>query len=179
VKLPPLIGITFGGKRFHMGRRLDHEQLVRRGLVLHEGRRYAAALPWFDRALAVTPPCPVAQYNRANTLHMLDRDREAEPILRGLIAVSAAELRRRCAAADVRSLQLDAHYLLFLVLLDGQGFSAEAFELAGEHLRLRRRGLRSNWPAREVRADVAAKRREWAEPPHHPQLRTGRAQRSS
>ena len=152
-----------------MGRRLDHEALVQRGLDLHEVQRYAAPLPWFDRALAVAPACPVAQYNRANTLHMLDRDREAEPILRELIAPGLAELRRRCAIADdLPSLQLDAHYLLFLVLLDGRGFSAEAFRLAEEHLRLRRRGLRSKWPAREVRADVAARRREWAKPANQP-----------
>ena len=149
-----------------VGRRLDHEALVDRGLDLHEARRYAAALPWFDRALAVAPGCPIAEYNRANTLHMLGRDREAEPILRALIAASPDELRRRCATADdLRSVQLDAHYLLFLVLLDGRGFSAEAFGLAEEHLRRRRRGLRSLWPAREVRADVAARRREWASRP--------------
>ena len=135
---------------------------MQRGLDLHEARRYAAALPWFERALAVAPGCPVAQYNRANTLHMLGRNGEAEPILRGLIAASPDQLRWRCATSEPRSLQLDAHYLLFRVLLDERGFSAEAFELAEEHLRRRRRGLRSNWPAREVRADVAAMRREWA-----------------
>jgi tetratricopeptide (TPR) repeat protein len=163
-----------------MGRRLDHEALVQRGLDLHEARRYAAALPWFDRALELSPACPVAQYNRANTLHMLHRDREAEPILRGLIAVSLAELRRRCAlAGDLRSLQLDAHYLLFQVLLYGRGFSAEAFRLAEKHLRLRRRGLRSNWPVRAVRADLAARRREWAKPPDQTLQRTRRASRSS
>ena len=145
-----------------MGRRLDHEALVQCGLDLHEARKYAAALPWFERALALAPDCPVAQYNRANTLHMLDRNREAEPILRELIAASPAQLRRRCATGDSRSLQLDAHYLLFLVLLGGRGFSAEPFGLAEEHLRRRRRGLRSVWPVRKVRADVAAMRWKWA-----------------
>lgn len=143
-----------------MGRRLDHEALVQRGLDLHEARRYAAALPWFDRALAVAPTCPVAQYNRANTLHMLDRDEEAEPILRRLIQVSPEHLRRRCSACDPRSLQLDAHWLLFLVLRSSRGISAEALALAEEHLSLRRRGLRSNWPIREVRAEIAAMRGE-------------------
>lgn len=51
-----------------MRRRLDHEALVQRGLDLHEARRYAAALPWFDRALAAAPGCPVAEYNWANAL---------------------------------------------------------------------------------------------------------------
>jgi tetratricopeptide (TPR) repeat protein len=148
-----------------MARRLNHEALVQRGLTLHERRSYAAALLWFERALAIAPGCAVAQYNMANTLHMLGRDRDAEPILRRLIAVTSAELRRWCATADdLRSLQLDARYLLFSVLLYGRGFSAEAFKLAEEHLRLRRRGLRSLWPVREVRAEIAARRREWATP---------------
>ncbi len=137
-----------------MARRLDHERLVERGLDLHEARRYAAALPWFERALAVAPACPVAQYNRANTLHMLGRDGEAEPILRELVAATLAELRRRCATADARSLQLDAHYLLSLVLLEAGKSAAEALGQAEEHLRRRRRGLQSNFPVREVRAHV-------------------------
>ena len=146
-----------------MGRPLDHEALVDRGLALHEARKYAAALSYFDRALAVAPRCPVAEYNRANPLHMLGRDAEAEPMLRELIGVAPAQLRRRCHAVEPRGLQLDAHYLLFQVLLDSRGFSAEAFGLAEEHLRRRRRGLRSIWSLREVRADVAAMRRAWAE----------------
>ena len=142
-----------------MARGLDHEALVQRGLDLHEARRYALALRWFERALAVAPKCPVAGYNRANTLHMLDRDGEAEPILRELIGASPAELRRQCASADARGLQLDAHYLLAQVLRGGRGVPSEVLALAEEHLRRRRRGLRSVWSAREVRADVAAMRR--------------------
>ena len=63
--------------------------------------------------------------------------------------------------ARPRSLRLDALYLLFLVLIHGQGLSSEAFGYAAEHLRLRRRGVHSVWSAREVRASVAAFRREW------------------
>ncbi|HEX8914382.1 MAG TPA: tetratricopeptide repeat protein [Humisphaera sp.] len=148
-----------------MARKPDHDSLIRRGLALHEARRYSAALPYFDRALTVAPACPVAAYNRANALHMLDRDREAEPILRGLLAVAPSELHRRCPTSDPRSLQMDACCLLFWVLLHGRGFSAEAFRFADEHLRRRRRGLRSAWSAREVREDVAAMRTEWNHSP--------------
>jgi tetratricopeptide (TPR) repeat protein len=140
---------------------VDHDALICRGLELHEARRYAAALPWFDRALRAAPGCPVAVYNRANALHMLGRDREAEPLLRELIAADPDELARRCPRAWPRSLQLDAHFLLFSVILYGRGFCAEAFRYAEEHLRRRRRGLYSVWSAREVRADVAALLREW------------------
>jgi tetratricopeptide (TPR) repeat protein len=67
-------------------------QLTLQGLELHEARRYAAALPCFERALRLSPNCPIAVYNRANTLYMLERDAEAEPLLRGLIAASEEEL---------------------------------------------------------------------------------------
>ncbi len=80
-------------------RMADHDALIRHGADLHEARRYAAALPWFERALHIAPQCPVAIYNRANTLHMLDRDQEAEPLLRGLIRATPEELRAGCAAS--------------------------------------------------------------------------------
>jgi hypothetical protein len=57
-----------------MGRRpADHFMLVRRGLELHEARRYGRALPHFERACALAPRCATAKYNLANTLHMLGK----------------------------------------------------------------------------------------------------------
>jgi tetratricopeptide (TPR) repeat protein len=163
-----------------MGRRLDHESLISRGLELHEARRYTAALPYFERALRLDPDCLVAVYNRANTLHMLGRDEEAYPLLRGLIEVSPEELRRRCPAGDPRGLQLDAYMLLFWVVLHGRGFCAEAFAYAAEHLRRRCRGVHSVWSAREVRADIAAMHREWQQAaPNQPLHLTAPASRPS
>ena len=49
----------------------DHGELVKRGLALHEARRYSDALPLFEEALAACPRCPSAIYNRANTSYML------------------------------------------------------------------------------------------------------------
>jgi tetratricopeptide (TPR) repeat protein len=152
-------------RRAVKNRNLDHDALIRRGLELHEARKYSAALPWFERALLVAPKCPAAMYNRANTLHMLDRDSEAEPLLRSLIQATPEELREGCPASQPRSLQLDAHFLLSQVLLYGRGFSDEAFALATKHLRMRRRGLHSVWTAREVRRRIAELRREWEDLP--------------
>src|SRR5437899_2663920 len=96
-----------------MRRRLDHEALVKAGLKLHEARRYTRALRYFEKALPVAPECPVAAYNRANTMHMLGRDAEAYLLLRELISVAPVELERRCPHSRPQSLQLDAHLLLF------------------------------------------------------------------
>ncbi len=141
----------------------DHEALIERGLALHEARRYAAALPYFDRALAAAPGCAVAIYNRANTLHMLGREAEAYLLLQDLIAVGPEELRQRCPCVGPRSLQLDTYFLLFWVVLYHRGFCPEAFAYAEEHLRRRRRGLASKWTVREVRAEVAAMRKQYRE----------------
>src|SRR5437867_1033835 len=136
-----------------MKRHKDHQAMVKAGLKLHEARHYARALPLFEDASRLAPDCPVAAYNRANTMHMLGRDAEAYPILRELISVSPAELERRCMNTQPLSLQLDAHFLLFWVVLGIRGLCTEAFEYATEHLRRRRRGLQSVWSIREVRAD--------------------------
>jgi tetratricopeptide (TPR) repeat protein len=146
-----------------MHRHRKHERFILRGHKLHEARRYAEALPYFDRALRIVPECPLAVYNRANTLHMLARDREAYPLLRGLIGVEAKELQKRCPVSRPRSLQLDAYQLLFWVVLYGKGYCDEAFRYGAEHLRRRKRGIQSVWTAREVRADIAAMRRKWRE----------------
>jgi len=145
-----------------MKQQLDHEVMVKAGLKLHEARQYSRALQYFNKASRLAPDCPVAAYNRANTMHMLGRDAEAYQILRELISVSPDELERRCQDAHPISLQLDAYFLLFLVGLDYRGFCDEAFDYAAEHLRRRRRGLQSVWSIQEVRSHITAMTQEWA-----------------
>jgi tetratricopeptide (TPR) repeat protein len=137
----------------------DHTALIKRGLKLHEARRYSAALPYFDRALKHAPDCPVAAFNRANTLHMLGRNKIAYPILRELVGVKPEELRRRCPDSSPRSLQLDTLMLLFFVVSDVKGACAEAIAYGTQHLRRRRRGVQSVWSSRQVRAEIEAVRR--------------------
>jgi tetratricopeptide (TPR) repeat protein len=138
----------------------DHKALIKRGLALHEARRYAAALPYFDRALQHAPDCPVAVFNRANTLHMMGRDKTAYPLLRELVDVAPEELRRRFADSNPRSLHLDTYMLLFFVVSDLRGACDEALAYGAQHLRRRRRGVQSVWSARQVRAEIAAARRK-------------------
>jgi|GEM_PF-5234283 len=144
-------------------RRCEHDclPLIDRGLKLHDRERFAAALTCFERALSVSPECPFAMYDRANTLHSMGRDNEAEQPLRDLISATANELSHRCASTSFRSVQIDAHFLLFRVLLYGRGFSKEAFAFAEKHLSMRRRGVRSVWSMREVRANISAMRQVW------------------
>ncbi len=146
-----------------MNSTVKHHRLIAQGARLHEARRYSAALSYFERALKIAPKCSLALYNRANTLHMLDRDEEAYPLLQSLVRSSDEDLRQGCPIIRPRSLRLDAFQLLFWVVLHGRGYCAEAFRYAREHARRRTRGLHSVWTAREVRADVARMRQQWNE----------------
>lgn len=129
-----------------------HSELIRRGLRWHERRRYERALPLFAEALEQFPTCPNARYNLANTLHMLDRDREARAILQDLIASSDREMLEGCddLAGSPRSLRLDARFLLFLVTLHADGDWRRAVPHLRRHLRNRSRGVRSLWSKAEV-----------------------------
>ena len=144
-------------------RRCEHDclPLIDRGMNLNDSGRFAAGLACFERALRISPGCPFGMYDRANTLHTLGRDDEAEDLLWDLIHATPEEMSQHCAATSFRSVQIDALFLLFRVMLYGRGFSVEAFAFAEKHLSLRRRGVRSVWSMREIRANVAAMRRAW------------------
>ncbi len=135
--------------------------LIDRGLELHDRERFADALSCFRLALRASPRCPFAIYDLANSLHSMGRDHEAEKLLRDLIRTTRQQLSQHCAATSFRSMQVDAYFLLFRVLLYGRGFSNEAFTFAQKHLSLRRRGVRSVWTIQEIRANIAAMRRAW------------------
>jgi tetratricopeptide (TPR) repeat protein len=142
----------------------DHFKLVSEGLNFHEARAYAKALPYFERACAAAPTCPTARYNRANTLHMLGRDRKALSVLLPILAASVDKLRDGCPDCGPQSLKTDAFFLLSHICRSrGQpGDLKLAVGLAETHLRDRRRGVRSVWTARHVRAELAAMRKELA-----------------
>ena len=132
----------------------DHFTLVRRGLELHEARKYAQALPYFERACGLAPRCATAGYNRANTLHMLGKAEEAYHLLRKIVEASLDDLREGCPQCGPRGLQSDAYFLLSLVVQHWRGDCEEALRYAGEHLKRRKRGLYSLWTINEVRAKL-------------------------
>jgi len=135
---------------------MDHYELIKRGLDLHESRDYQKALACFVRAYDACPSCPVVTYNLANTFHMLGRDAASEILLLRLVAANDDLLTAGCPDdfGTVRSLKLDAYFLLFHVTLALTGSWSKAHRYARMHLRRRQRGVRSLWPKRKVLAEI-------------------------
>ena len=138
-----------------MGRQpADHFTLVRRGLELHEARKYRQAFRYFERASALAPECPTVTYNLANTLHMLGSDDESYRLLRSIIEASLGELREACPECGPRGLQSDALFLMAIVVQHSRGDCVEALAYALQHLNRRHRGVSSLFTIRDVRARI-------------------------
>ncbi len=131
---------------------MDHFTLIEKGLELHESFKYSKALPFFAKALKSHPKCPACIYNYANTLHMLDRDKEAKALLEELIETDDQSLIEGCPDSNEQpeGFRLDAFFLMYYVVLSISGSFAEALPYAEEHLKRRRRGLKSVWTKRQV-----------------------------
>jgi tetratricopeptide (TPR) repeat protein len=129
-------------------------------LHFHE-RRYAEALPWFEKALALDPAWPEALGHVVDTLSFLGRDEEAVTIARGWVerapgtasrialATALVKVGRREEAVEVarRTVAEDPEMTTFLA---GKLIQAEHFEEATDLLRpLARAGVAN-------RADNAA-----------------------
>ena len=139
-----------------------HEQLITSALALHEARDYAAALPKFQQALRETPECVTAQYNVANTLHMLGRCDEATSILIDLLATDDGVFLKGCPLEeDPAPLKLDALFLVFLTTLhDTESWDA-AFPYAESHLKARTGGLKSVFSDEYVQTSIESLRDEF------------------
>ena len=142
-----------------------HEKLVKRGHRLHESRRYKAALPLFQKAFELKPTCPAVIYNLANTLHMLDREQEAQKLLMTLVNMNDTDLNSACVELrQPRSFRCDALYLMFHVMLYETNRWSKAFPFAQQHLQNRKRGLKSAWTLPEIRKEIAELQKQFSRP---------------
>jgi tetratricopeptide (TPR) repeat protein len=140
----------------------QHEHLIEAGLELHESRRYAEALPYFERSFASTPNCVAAKYNLANTLHMLDRDHEASSILLELLETSNETFLTGCPLQeDPRPFKLDALFLLFLTTLSDTENWEMAYRFAQQHLESRSDDVDSVWSNKDVQTQIESLKCEY------------------
>ncbi|MDX2166831.1 MAG: tetratricopeptide repeat protein [Deltaproteobacteria bacterium] len=140
----------------------NHWLLTRLGLTYYELRDYSAALRCSEQALVLNPKCPLALWDYAGTLQMLDRHREAIEVYRSLLRRGAKRIAHgRCGegVARARGLIADCHYRL-AESLTALGRADEALAAFTKHLDLRGPGCRSiyllrtlNDPRRATRND--------------------------
>jgi tetratricopeptide (TPR) repeat protein len=136
-----------------------HERLIETALSLHEARDYAAALPVFQQALQETPECVSAQYNVANTLHMLGRDGEATSILTNLLATNDEIFLNGCPLEeDPAPFKLDALYLVFLTTLYDTESWDDAFPYAMNHLNARNGDVKSIFSDEHIESELESLR---------------------
>ena len=140
----------------------EHEKLIDKGLKFYDAFEYQKALPYLEKAYRIAPKCICAMYNFANVLHMLGREEEAHNIILNIIKTTPKEAKINCKHIyNARGFIIDAHFLMFNVLIHGQGFSDEAFSYANKHLELRTRGVGSVWTKKQVIDEVAFHLNEW------------------
>ncbi len=123
---------------------------------------YEKALPLFSEAYRLAPGCICAQYNYANTLHMLDNQSAAHKILLEIITDSPMTKKKCQHLYRPRSFFVDAHFLIFNVMIHGeQGYTQQAFNHAYMHLKLRKIGLHSTWSKKYVENEVKKYEKDW------------------
>ena len=93
----------------------NHWLLTRLGLTYYEERRYKLSLKYSLRALAQMPNCPLALWDYAGTLEMLDQTQDALTIFQRLVRRGIPEITfGDCGEglAWARGLIADCHYRL-------------------------------------------------------------------
>lgn len=130
----------------------SHWLLTRLGLTYYETRRYAASLPYQERALALAPRCPLVLWDYAGTLQMLGRHREAIDVYRRLTRRGVRRIATGpCGEglARAKGLVADCHYRI-ANSLRALGRIDEARSEFDAHLDMRGPGCQSIYALREL-----------------------------
>ena len=134
----------------------SHWLLTRLALTYYEERRYKLALKYSLKALAEAPNCPLALWDYAGALEMLDQPQAALSVFlhlirRGIRPIAFGDCGDGLASA--RGLIADCHYrrASCYVALRRPKMAIKAFKT---HLALRGAGCRSIYSIAEVRKEL-------------------------
>jgi len=138
----------------------DHWLLTRLSLTYYEQKQYRKSLQYVVQALQKAPYCPLAVWDYAGTLDMLNRKKKALEIFQWLTSwgekrIAYGECREGIRFA--RSLIADCYYRTAR-LREEKREKGKAVEAYRRHLLRRKRGVRSIYPLSEVRRRYAALR---------------------
>ncbi len=136
----------------------DHWLLTRLGLTYYEQRRYRQALKYHQRALERMPNCPLALWDYAGALEMLDQTEEALSMYRRLVRRGVSAIAHGTCGEGLawgRGLIADCHYrMAHCYRAKRQRGTAKKSLLS--HLSLRGPGCRSIYPLATVRRELRA-----------------------
>ena len=136
----------------------DHWLLTRLGLTYYEERKYREALNYHLQALEKMPNCPLALWDYAGALEMLERTQQALNVYRRLVRRGVAAIAHGpCGEglAWARGLIADCHYRMSHCY-NAKGKRAMATRSLLNHLALRGPGCRSIYSLAAVRQELRA-----------------------
>ncbi len=134
----------------------DHWLLTRLGLTYYEQRQYKRSLHYSEKALSISPHCPLVLWDYAGSLDMLQRTEEAIAIYkriirRGIDQIAYGECGEGKARA--RGLIVDCHYRLAHCYQD-LGHWKESLREYKRHLSLRGPGCHSIYDIKQIRQEA-------------------------
>lgn len=136
----------------------DHWLLTRLSLTYYEQKQYRRSLQYVVQALQTAPYCPLAVWDYAGTLDMLNRKKKALEIFQWLVSWG----EERIAFGDcgegirsARSLIADCYYRIARIHEERREAS-KAVRAYKQHFLRRERGARSIYPLSEVRRRYAS-----------------------
>ena len=134
----------------------NHWLLTRLGLTYYEQRQYKRALRYIEKALALSPRCPLVIWDYAGCLHMLGKYKEAIAVYkrlttRGVDRIATGDCGEGKAWA--RGIVADCYYRAAQCYrkLDNRKRAARAYR---RHLALRGPGCRSIYGIGDVRREL-------------------------
>jgi len=133
----------------------SHWLITRLGLTYYEQRQYKRALHYSEKALALSPRCPLVLWDYAGCLDMLGRPKEAISIYRRLIRRGVDRIAHGDCGEGIawaRGLVADCHYRMAHCYRD-LGNTRQAVVSHRRHLALRGPGCRSSYPIDKVRQE--------------------------
>ena len=136
----------------------NHWLLTRLSLTYYEQKQYRKSLRYVVQALQIAPYCPLAVWDYAGTLDMLNRKKKALQIFQWLISwgekgIAFGECGEGLRFA--RSLVADCYYRIARIYEERRE-RAKAIRAYKQHFLFRRRGAWSIYPLSEVKRRFAS-----------------------
>jgi tetratricopeptide (TPR) repeat protein len=138
----------------------DHWLLTRLSLTYYEQKQYRKSLQYVTQALQIAPYCPLAVWDYAGTLDMLNRKKKALQVFQWPIGWGEKAIAYNECGEGIRfarSLIADCYYRVARIHEERRE-RGKAMSAYRQHLLRRKRGVRSIYPLSDVRRKFAALR---------------------